>query len=142
MIHPRSKRKFDLDNTLKAILDALMKADMYNDDSQIDYIEIARKVRERVGDSIGIMIDVHMGFDTFNVTKLGKELEKLNLLWCWLITFCFLIYFGGGTSEIAETQLSSSSPLRNAACIHSSLCYFRSQKAFLDLFLIRSFFRK
>ncbi len=44
-------------------------------------IEIARKVRERVGDSIGIMIDVHMGFDTFNVIKLGKELEKLNLLW-------------------------------------------------------------
>ena len=31
-------------------------------------IEIARKVRERVGDSIGIMIDVHMGFDTFNVS--------------------------------------------------------------------------
>ena len=42
MIHPRSKRKFDLDNTLKAILDALMKAGMYNDDSQIEYIEIAR----------------------------------------------------------------------------------------------------
>jgi|TARA_R110000824_G_C15132322_1_gene669142 crossover junction endodeoxyribonuclease RusA len=42
VIHPRSKRKFDLDNTLKAILDALMKAGMYNDDSQIDYIEIAR----------------------------------------------------------------------------------------------------
>lgn len=42
MIHPRSKRKFDLDNTLKAILDALMKAGMYDDDSQIEYIEIAR----------------------------------------------------------------------------------------------------
>tara|TARA_R110000787_G_scaffold118840_1_gene229772 strand:+ start:193 stop:573 length:381 start_codon:yes stop_codon:yes gene_type:complete len=42
MIHPRSRRKFDLDNTLKAILDALMKAGMYNDDSQIEYIEIAR----------------------------------------------------------------------------------------------------
>jgi len=41
-IHPRSKRKFDLDNTLKAILDALMKAGMYDDDSQIDFIEIAR----------------------------------------------------------------------------------------------------
>ena len=27
------------------------------------------------------MIDVHMGFDTFNVIKLGKELETLNLLW-------------------------------------------------------------
>jgi len=42
MIHPRSKRKFDLDNTLKAILDALMKAGMYDDDSQIEFIEIAR----------------------------------------------------------------------------------------------------
>ena len=42
MIHPRSKRKFDLDNTLKAILDALMKAGVYNDDSQVDYIEIAK----------------------------------------------------------------------------------------------------
>ena len=44
-------------------------------------VEIAKKVRERVGDSIGIMIDVHMGFDTFNAIKLGKELEKLNILW-------------------------------------------------------------
>ena len=44
-------------------------------------VEIAAKVRERVGDSIGLMADVHMGFDTFNAIKLGKELEKLNLLW-------------------------------------------------------------
>ena len=42
MIHPRSKRRFDLDNTLKAILDALMKATVYDDDSQFEYIEIAR----------------------------------------------------------------------------------------------------
>jgi len=42
VIHPRSKRKFDLDNTLKAILDALMKAGMYDDDSQIDIIVIER----------------------------------------------------------------------------------------------------
>ena len=42
VIHPRSKRKFDLDNTLKAILDALMKAGMYDDDSQIDIIAIER----------------------------------------------------------------------------------------------------
>lgn len=42
MIHPRSKRRFDLDNTLKAILDAMMKAGMYDDDSQIEFIEIAR----------------------------------------------------------------------------------------------------
>ena len=44
-------------------------------------IEIVSKVRERIGESIGLMLDVHMGFDTFNAIKLGKELEKLNLLW-------------------------------------------------------------
>ena len=44
-------------------------------------VEIVSKVRERIGESIGLMLDVHMGFDTFNAIKLGKELEKLNLLW-------------------------------------------------------------
>ena len=44
-------------------------------------IEIVTKVREKVGESIGLMLDVHMGFDTFNAIKLGKELEKINLLW-------------------------------------------------------------
>jgi crossover junction endodeoxyribonuclease RusA len=52
VIHPRSKRKFDLDNTLKAILDALMKAGMYNDDSQIDYIEIARGEAVKKGKAV------------------------------------------------------------------------------------------
>lgn len=41
-IHPRSKRQFDLDNCLKAILDALMAANVYDDDSQIDMLSIAR----------------------------------------------------------------------------------------------------
>lgn len=41
-IHPRSKRIFDLDNCLKAILDALMAANVYDDDSQIDMLSIAR----------------------------------------------------------------------------------------------------
>ena len=52
VIHPRSKRKFDLDNTLKAILDALMKAGMYNDDSQIGYIEIARGEAVKKGKAV------------------------------------------------------------------------------------------
>ena len=52
-----------------------LKEDIYNT------IEIVTKVRERVGESIGLMLDVHMGFDTFNAIKLGKELEKINLLW-------------------------------------------------------------
>ena len=41
-IHPRSKRRFDLDNCLKAILDALMAAHVYDDDSQIDMLSITR----------------------------------------------------------------------------------------------------
>lgn len=57
MIHPRSKRKFDLDNTLKAILDALMKAGMYDDDSQIEYIEIARGEKIDGGKAIVYLYD-------------------------------------------------------------------------------------
>lgn len=41
-IHPRSKRRFDLDNCLKSILDALMAANVYDDDSQIDVLSISR----------------------------------------------------------------------------------------------------
>lgn len=57
MIHPRSKRKFDLDNTLKAILDALMKAGMYDDDSQIEYIEIARGEQVDGGKAVVYLYD-------------------------------------------------------------------------------------
>lgn len=41
-VYPRSKRKFDLDNCLKGILDALQKARVYDDDSQIDKLYVAR----------------------------------------------------------------------------------------------------
>ena len=41
-IHPRSRRIFDLDNCLKAILDAMMAAGVYDDDSQIDQLSINR----------------------------------------------------------------------------------------------------
>lgn len=52
MIHPRSKRRFDLDNTLKAILDSMMKAGLYDDDSQIEFIEIARGEQVEGGQAI------------------------------------------------------------------------------------------
>lgn len=42
IISPRSKRIFDLDNLLKAILDSLMDAGVYDDDSQVDKLSIAR----------------------------------------------------------------------------------------------------
>ena len=42
IVYPRSKRKFDLDNCLKSILDALQKARVYDDDYQIDRLYVAR----------------------------------------------------------------------------------------------------
>lgn len=51
VIHPRSKRRMDLDNCLKAILDALMKAGCYVDDSQIDYLTIKRGSEMKGGSS-------------------------------------------------------------------------------------------
>ena len=44
-------------------------------------LDIVNEVRKRIGDSVGLMLDVHMGFETFNAIKLGKQLEKHNLLW-------------------------------------------------------------
>ena len=40
-ICPRSKRRFDLDNLLKAILDA-MQGSLYQDDEQVDDLRIRR----------------------------------------------------------------------------------------------------
>lgn len=39
---PRDKRVQDIDNRAKALLDALMHAGLFEDDSQVDYLEIKR----------------------------------------------------------------------------------------------------
>ena len=41
--YPPDKRKRDLDNVLKSLLDALQHAGIYQDDSQIDLLTIIRK---------------------------------------------------------------------------------------------------
>lgn len=43
-IYPRDKRAIDLDNRIKAVLDALQDAGVYNDDGQFDEITIVRGV--------------------------------------------------------------------------------------------------
>ena len=42
LAHPPDRRRRDLDNMLKAALDALQHAGVYADDSQIDHLEIDR----------------------------------------------------------------------------------------------------
>lgn len=46
---PPDKRKRDLDNVLKALLDALKHGGCYEDDSQIDRLEIERLAHQRNG---------------------------------------------------------------------------------------------
>lgn len=57
-IHPRSKRKFDLDNCLKAILDAMMSAGVYDDDSQIDQLSINRADQIVGGKSVVVINEI------------------------------------------------------------------------------------
>jgi crossover junction endodeoxyribonuclease RusA len=42
LAYPPDRRKRDLDNVLKSLLDALMHAGVYSDDSQIDKLTISR----------------------------------------------------------------------------------------------------
>ncbi len=42
ILHPPTRRKLDIDNRMKALLDALQHADVYVDDEQIDHLEIER----------------------------------------------------------------------------------------------------
>ena len=43
------RRKRDLDNLFKAVLDGLMKAGVFNDDSQIEYLSIKKAEIEKPG---------------------------------------------------------------------------------------------
>ncbi len=47
--HPPDKRKRDLDNLLKALLDSIQHAGVYQDDSQIDDLWITREAVEPNG---------------------------------------------------------------------------------------------
>lgn len=48
-VYPPDRRKRDLDNLLKATLDALCHAGLYSDDSQIDILKVNRKEIEKGG---------------------------------------------------------------------------------------------
>lgn len=54
-VYPPDKRRRDLDNLPKGVLDALCKAGVYDDDSQIDDLRIVR--RHNV---VGGMVKIHV----------------------------------------------------------------------------------
>lgn len=41
-IFPRDRREIDLDNRVKAVQDALQEAGLFDNDSQIDHLEVKR----------------------------------------------------------------------------------------------------
>lgn len=49
LVYPPDRRKRDLDNLGKALLDALTKARVWADDSQIDVLTFSRKTIHRGG---------------------------------------------------------------------------------------------
>ena len=55
-LYPRDKRVTDLDNRLKAVLDALQDAGVYDDDSQIDVLMIQRGKIVK-GGSVTVMLE-------------------------------------------------------------------------------------
>jgi crossover junction endodeoxyribonuclease RusA len=56
-LYPRSKVVTDLDNRLKAVLDGLEEAGVYDNDAQIDVLMIQRG-EQRKGGGVDVMIEV------------------------------------------------------------------------------------
>ncbi|UOF81561.1 endodeoxyribonuclease ruS [Bacteriophage sp.] len=56
VLFPRDKRKIDIDNRIKAVLDALEDAGVFNNDFQVDHLEIIRGKPVK-GGGIRVMIE-------------------------------------------------------------------------------------
>lgn len=56
-VYPPDKRKRDIDNITKCLLDSLEEAKVFSDDSQIDHLTIVRCPTEKNG-RVKIVIDI------------------------------------------------------------------------------------
>ena len=57
VVWPRDRRKFDLDNRIKSVLDSLQDAVVFDDDEQIDEINIARGNKIVSGGCVHVLIE-------------------------------------------------------------------------------------
>lgn len=57
VLWPKDKRKYDIDNRIKALLDSLQDAGVFDDDEQIDQINIYRGSGVVKGGSARVMIE-------------------------------------------------------------------------------------
>lgn len=62
IFHPINKRKTDLDGRLKAVLDALEDAGVYNDDEQVDQLTIIRGNVVRGGKVVVYIDEIKAGY--------------------------------------------------------------------------------
>jgi crossover junction endodeoxyribonuclease RusA len=58
VLWPKDKRKYDIDNRIKALLDSLQDAGVFDDDEQIDQINIYRGSGTVSGGQARVMIEV------------------------------------------------------------------------------------
>ena len=58
VLWPKDKRKYDIDNRIKALLDSLQDAGVFDDDEQIDQINIFRGTGEVKGGQAKVIIEV------------------------------------------------------------------------------------
>ena len=56
VLWPKDKRKYDIDNRIKALLDSLQDAGVFDDDEQIDQINVYRGIGEHKGGCARVLI--------------------------------------------------------------------------------------
>ena len=84
VFRPRSKRICDIDNRIKPVLDALQDAGVYDDDSQVDHLEMTRGLQMKGGGVvvfIGEYKPLQPGAESLPSAQLGtSEADELGSL--------------------------------------------------------------